>query len=251
MRFTVLGSGTARPDADRGPAGFLVTTGGKSWLVDGGSGTLQRCAKAGVEPVDLAGGIYSHIHPDHTGDLVPLLFALRHAPPPRHIPYPIWAGKGFARFLATIREAYGSYGEWLFEHTPVTEHALQPDQVSELGGLRLRTSPATHSGFALHLRFEADGLAVVFSGDTGPSEHLIELCRGADLLVCECALPAGSDYGKHLSAPQIAHIVRQSGVPEVWITHLYPDVDAGRAVATLRETGAKVHRARDGDVWTQ
>ena len=59
MRFTVLGSGTAVPDPDRGPAGFLVEVDGLAWLVDGGSGTLQRCARAGVDPRKLSGGVYS------------------------------------------------------------------------------------------------------------------------------------------------------------------------------------------------
>ena len=42
------------PDPDRGPAGFLLQCGGASLLVDGGSGTLQRLARAGVDTLELA-----------------------------------------------------------------------------------------------------------------------------------------------------------------------------------------------------
>jgi ribonuclease BN (tRNA processing enzyme) len=85
VRFTVLGSGTSVPDADRGPAGFLLQVGGRAWWIDGGSGTLQRTVRAGVDPRTLDGGFYSHHHPDHCADLVPLLFAMR-AGPDRVIP---------------------------------------------------------------------------------------------------------------------------------------------------------------------
>ena len=72
FEFIVLGSGTTVPSPDRGPAGFLLRVGSEIYLIDGGSGTLQRCAKLGIDPRMLSGGFYSHRHPDHTGDLVPL-----------------------------------------------------------------------------------------------------------------------------------------------------------------------------------
>ena len=108
--FTVLGSGTTVPDPDRGPAGFLLQVGTRHYLVDGGSGTLQRCAQVGVDPRELDAGFYSHRHPDHTGDLVPLLFAMKVGPPARRRAYPIYAGEGFGEFLRGLQ---GIYGHWI------------------------------------------------------------------------------------------------------------------------------------------
>ena len=76
LRFTVLGSGTAKPDPARGPTGFLLQAHGASVLIDGGSGTLHRLARVGVDAVELDAGVYSHRHVDHSGDFVPLLFAM-------------------------------------------------------------------------------------------------------------------------------------------------------------------------------
>jgi ribonuclease BN (tRNA processing enzyme) len=245
VRFWVLGSGTSVPDPERGPAGFLVQHAGQSWLVDGGSGTLQRCARTGCDPRTLDGGVYSHHHPDHCGDLVPLLFSMRVGPPPRDRDYPIVAGEGFLRFFEGL---CGVYGKWI---TPgkgavrIDELSLSGPQERSLGGVRLLTRPANHTAGALHLRFEADGRSVVFSGDTGPSAELALLAQGADLLVCECA----GDVEGHLPPSAVAELVAQARPKQVWLTHLYPDVDPEHAVAEVAATGVPVRRASDLDLW--
>lgn len=249
LGFTVLGSGTSVPTADRGPAGFAVSLGTHHWWVDGGSGTLQRSARAGIDPRALVGGVYSHRHPDHTADLVPLLFAMRVGPPPRTSPYPIWAGAGFRDFLDGLK---GVYGKWLEPPggTPVAELALDAEDHADLGhGLHLRTRPATHSAGALHLRFETDRASVVFSGDTGPSEELVHLATGADLLVCECAGSDASPIPGHLTPSQVADVVARARPGAVWLTHLYPHVDPAQAVATVAATGVPTRLAADGDRW--
>lgn len=247
MRFVVLGSGTAVPDPDRGPAGFLVRVGERSWLVDGGSGTLQRCSRAGVDPRTLDGGFYSHHHPDHCGDLVPLLFSMRVGPPPRERDYPIVAAQGFAAFFERLSAAYG---KWIVPgrgQVRIDERAIDgPDRV-DLDGLVVHTRPANHSAAALHLRFEADGRSVVFSGDTGPSEALVALASDADLLVCECAASDGRPIGGHLTPDEVAAIVDAARPRAVWLTHLFDDAE--NAVRTVARTGIPVRRADDGDVW--
>lgn len=245
MRFTVLGSGTSQPDPDRGPAGFAVTTAAGSWWVDGGSGTLQRSMRAGIDPLTLRGGVYSHHHPDHAADLVPLLFARRVAG--TATPYPIHAGVGFAALLDRLRHAWG---HWIDVPVEVHELPLDRDSDVQLDDLRLRTAPAIHSAGALHLRFEADGAAVVFSGDTGPSPALTRLARGADLLVCECAGSDADPIPGHLTPRDVAAVVDAARPAAVWLTHLYPQVDPDLAVATVARTGVPTRRADDGDVWS-
>ena len=249
LRFSVLGSGTSVPDPDRGPAGFLLEREGRAWLVDGGSGTLQRCAKAGVDPRQLHGGVYSHRHPDHCGDLVPLLFSMKVGPPPRDRDYPLFAGEGFVEFYRALQ---GIYGKWISPGTGsvcIRELSLSREERCDIGGVTLITQPANHSAGALHLRFEADGAAIVFSGDTGPSEALVSLARGADLLVCECGGSDEEPIEGHLCPRDIAEIAARARPREIWLTHYYPQVDPEAALAEVAAAGIPVRRACDGDRW--
>ncbi|MEO0601784.1 MAG: ribonuclease Z [Myxococcota bacterium] len=249
MRLTVLGSGTSVPDPQRGPCGLLVEVGARAFLIDGGSGTLQRCVKAGVDPRKLAGGIYSHHHPDHCADLVPLLFSMKVGPPSRADDYPIWAGAGFGDYFAKLQDAHGS---WI---TPgdgavhIHEMSLDGPDEADIDGLLLRTRPANHSASAIHVRLEADGRSVVFSGDTGPSDHLTELARDADLFVCECAGSDEAPIEGHLTPSTVAAIVDEARPLEVWLTHFYPGTNPTEAVATVAKTGVAVRRASDLDTW--
>ena len=249
MNFTLLGTGTTVPDIHRGPAGFLLEHDGARLLVDGGSGTLQRLARAGVDARDLDGGIYSHRHIDHTGDLVPLLFTLRvGVDKPRGRDYPIFAGAGFQAFLDSLRGVYGHWIQGTNWATPVTELPLDAPGTAALpGGITLRTRPANHSAGALHLRFEAGGKSVVFSGDTGPSPALAELAKGCDVLVCECAEDKPVEWG-HLCPEDVRDIVARAQPARVVLTHFYPSVTEARALAVIGEAGVPVERGQDGQV---
>jgi len=250
MRLTVLGSGTTVPDPQRGPCGLLLEVGDRAFLVDGGSGTVQRCMKAGVDPRRLDGGIYSHHHADHCADLVPLLFSMKVGPPARTVDYPIWAGQGFGAFFGRLQDAWG---EWIQPGSGAVQiHELSLDGADEAdlgGGLVLRTRPANHSASALHLRLESDGRAIVFSGDTGPSDHLVALAADADLLICECAASDEAPIEGHLTPSGVAAIVDQARPLEVWLTHFYPGTTPADAVATVARTGVPVRRASDLDTW--
>ncbi|HNC99964.1 MAG TPA: MBL fold metallo-hydrolase, partial [Myxococcota bacterium] len=139
MKFVLLGTGTLVPDAERGPAGFLVEQGESRILVDGGSGTMQRLARYGVDARSLDAGVYSHWHLDHCGDLAPLLFAMRVGiGGMRREQYPIWAGQGFGEFLGKLEAAFPGWIRSDAFGARVSELSLQgPDQALLPGNIRL------------------------------------------------------------------------------------------------------------------
>ena len=254
MRFILVGTGTTIPDATRGPAGFLVESQGKRVLVDGGTGTIGRLAKLGVDARTLDGGVYSHRHVDHCGDLVPLLFTMRVGLElPRTRDYPIWAGMGFREFFASLAPAYGHWIQPESWSVPITELPLDGAGTALLpGGVRLDTLPAVHSAGALHLSFTApDGYRVVFSGDTGPSEALIALARGADVLVSECAVPAPDPWNSHLWPAEVARVASLARPKRLVLTHLYPMVNPDEALRVVAASGVPVERGEDGQVLTR
>lgn len=249
MRFVLLGTGTLVPDADRGPAGFLIESQAKHILIDGGSGTIQRLKRYGVDARELDAGVYSHRHLDHCGDLAPLLFAMRvGADRPRQHPYPIWAGQGFREFLNQLENVYPG---WLRNdrfHATVQELPLNaPGQAQLPGGIRLDTLPARHSAGALHLRFtDPTGFSVVFSGDTGPNENLAILAENADILITECAAEGKDPWDSHLAAEDVAQVVLKARPKRVILTHFYPGTNVEHALRTVQMTGVPVERGIDG-----
>ncbi len=249
MKLTVLGSGTYLADPERGPSGFLLQDGRSAVLIDSGSGTLQRLARAGCPPGDLDALVYTHRHIDHCGDLPAIVFHVKHLPSPARLrDLPIYAGLGFAEHLEGLQRVYGSALEPEHFDLPVHELPLDgPGRCEPASGLILDTLPANHSEGALHLRFtSADGLTVAFSGDTGPSEALEQLAAGADLFVCECGLPPHDDYPFHLNAQQVADIVAAARPRRVVLHHLYPRHDFEADRATVAATGVPTVLAHDG-----
>ncbi len=249
MRLTVLGSGTLVPDPVRGAPGFLLEAAGKRFLVDGGNGTLQKLVSLGHDPMLLDGGIFSHLHVDHCSDILPLLHLFRSRPVnPREREYPIWAGAGFRQWLDQLLAAMGWSLEQKGFDVPITELPLDaPGRALLPGGTILETRPANHSRSALHLRFtEPGGGCLVFSGDTGPSAGLVQLSRGAHMLVCECALSPGSTFSGHMNPSQVAELVGEARPGRVLLTHLHPGTGPSGAAGIVGATGVPTDLAADG-----
>ena len=246
MEVLMAGSGTAVPQASRGGPGFLIDTGGAGILVDPSAGTVYRLARLGWSLERIRWLLFSHLHPDHTGDLVPILFALRN-PSLRRRPESFWIGgpPGFSEFYSRLEAAYGSWIQ--VEETPVeiVEYAAEP---FDLGPLRVSAFAVRHTANSHALRFESDdGGVFCYSGDTGPCEGVIEAAKNADLLLIECSFPDGARTDGHLTPTAVGEIARQVEARRVLLTHLYPECDGEDILGPIRRvfTGP-VEIARDG-----
>jgi ribonuclease BN (tRNA processing enzyme) len=83
------------------------------------------------------------------------------------------------------------------------------------------------------MRVEHDGRSLVFSGDTGPTDALVTLAQGADLLLCEASFVEGADNGPglHLTGRQAGDHAQRAGVGRLLLTHIPPWRDPDRALA--------------------
>jgi ribonuclease BN (tRNA processing enzyme) len=86
------------------------------------------------------------------------------------------------------------------------------------------------------LRLEAGGRSLVYSGDTGECDALVELARGADVFLCEASWTDSADNppGIHLSGRQAGEHAARAGVGRLLVTHLVAWADAGDVVAEAR-----------------
>lgn len=233
MELIILGSGTAIPSPRRGSPGLSVQAAGEYLLFDGGSGTLRSLARAGISFTDLDRIFYTHLHPDHTGDLVPLLFAMRNPDYPRLKPLFIYGPRGFQAFYEKLQAAYG---QWMAPANYELIMAELEEKAVEGEGLRVIPRPVQHIKDSLAYRVEAEGRSLVFSGDTAYCESLVELAKGADLLVLECSFPDEWPNRLHLTPSEAGAIAALSGCRRLVLTHFYPICDRYDIVDQCRKS---------------
>src|SRR5579859_606591 len=75
MRLTVLGASSACQNPDGACSGYLLEQDGVALLIDCGSGVLSRLQRY-VAPEQVHAIISSHMHADHTLDLLPYHYYL-------------------------------------------------------------------------------------------------------------------------------------------------------------------------------
>ena len=240
MRVTILGSGTLVPDGLRGPAGYAVESGGTTLLLDSGSGTLRRLAEAGIDYRGIDHLLYTHVHPDHTGDLVPFLLAQRATPGFRRTaPVRVFGPRGFDAFFARVRAAYGRWIEG--EDYELRVRELHGDVV-RVEGLQVSTFLMRHSVACIGYRIEdARGAAVAYTGDTDTTDEVVRLARGARVLIADCSQPDAAKIDGHLTPGLVGRLAARAGVPAVVLSHLYPACEGVDVAAECR-------RHYDGEV---
>jgi len=223
MELIVLGSGTGVPSLKRGSPGFLVKTETQSLLLDGGSGTLQRMLQAGVTHRDVDAVLYTHIHPDHCADLVPLIFACKYQEEPREKDLLIIGGRGLRDYFEGLRRVHGSWIEPQTFRIHIREVAT--DEVT-IGDLLVTALPLDHALESVGYRITSlQERTVVYSGDTDYCPNIVELARGADLLLLECSFPEGMKVNGHLTPSLAGCIAQEAGCKRLCLTHFYPPCD--------------------------
>jgi ribonuclease BN (tRNA processing enzyme) len=246
MELTVIGSGTGVPSLRRGSPCLAVQAAGRLLVLDLGSGALRALLRHGLNFSAIDVLALTHLHPDHVGDLVPFFFATRYALGyTRREPFRLLAARGFARFHRRLSEAFAG---WLEPPPGLMDlRELAPDGPDEVQdeGLTIRSAPTNHTEGSLAFRVEAAGRSLVYSGDTDVSDSLVELARGADLLVLEAANPF--KVPGHLTPAEAGRLAARAGVGRLLLTHFYPPCEAVDVVAlAAREFPGEVLRAEDG-----
>ncbi len=67
--FTILGSSSGMPQADRACAGYLLKVDDRLSLIDCGGGVTSSFLRCGFDPLDVDRVFISHTHPDHCCEL--------------------------------------------------------------------------------------------------------------------------------------------------------------------------------------
>ncbi len=200
VQVVMLGTGTPLPDPERSGPSIAVVVDSDSYLFDAGTGIVRRAAAAkmqkgiaGLEPQTLRVAFLTHLHSDHTLGLPDLI--LTPWTMGRTEPLELWGPKGTRAMVEHILAAYqediairstGLEGSNATGHK-VNVHEIEPGDVYKDGNITVRPFPVKHGEWkqALGYRIEAPGRVIVYSGDTSPTESIVENCHGCDYLISE------------------------------------------------------------------
>ncbi|MFD8637447.1 MBL fold metallo-hydrolase [Streptomyces sp. NPDC059533] len=234
LRVTVLGSATPCPDVDNPCSGYLVSGGGTRVWVDAGTGTLARLRRyVGLDELDAIW--ISHLHADHTADLLTAYYGALYADVRLPAPIPLYGPPGIADRLADFltNTATRSPVESAFAF-----HELYDGHRARVGALTLTSRSVEHGMPAFAVRIEGgdggsgDG-SLVYSGDTAPCAALTELARGCDVLLCEAdsAEPPAVGERVHHTPEDAGDTARAAGAGRLVVTHVGPSLTPERAVS--------------------
>lgn len=219
MRVTVLGGAGGFPPAGGACSGYLIEQDGARLLVDPGYAIVPRLLE--IVPAAAIGAVLvSHGHPDHVADLNPLLRARLmqdHGSPPLAA-YALPDALGPVLALDQIRALKSACEVSVFE----------AGDAFAVGPFRIESRPLPHSIPNAGVRISAGGRSITYTGDAGPSDDLVDLAGGTDLLLAEAtyvdAVPAGN-AGVLNCALDVGRQAGRARAARLLLTHLLPGTD--------------------------
>ena len=260
MKLTVVGCSGSISGPDSPASSYLLQAPHEdrtfSLLIDCGPGAMGALYRY-IDPCEVDAIALSHLHPDHCLDMCGYYVAARYSPnapwPKRPVYAPADAGSRLARAYEVTgnRREVSESGVSFAEH--FDWHTWQPSQ--RIGPFMVRTVRVAHPVDAYGIRVEEDvpgGGAMVYSGDTGPSEALVQLANSVDLLLVESAFldDPGNPHGMHLSGAQAAAIGQDAGVAAIVLTHIPPWHEPERVLAEATpHFDGPVSLAKPGAAW--
>jgi ribonuclease BN (tRNA processing enzyme) len=234
VELIVLGCSGSGAGPHSAASAYLVRAGDTSLVLDLGNGAFGALQRH-MDPFDVDALVLSHLHPDHCADVSGLIVHRRYHPdgPGKVIPL---HGPTESEVRLAVAYAPSSDERVATDLTDVFAHrpfALGPAAV---GPVALTSVPVDHPCEAYGIRLEYEGRSLVYSGDTGPCRELVELARGADVLLCESTWTDGPDRppGVHLSGRQAGRIAREAGAKRLLLTHVPAWADAPALLAEAR-----------------
>ncbi len=240
MRLTVVGCSGSGPGPTSAASCYLVEHDGFRLLLDLGNGSFGAL-QALVDPDTIDAVYLSHLHADHCLDVVPMVVWHRYSGRASGRRLPLVAPAGARERL---QQVYDSGGAPL---TDVFDFAVTPVS-AVLGPFEVQTARTAHPVECHAVRLSAHGSSLVYTGDTGPSDAVVALASGADVLLAEAAHPERDDLPPdlHLTGRQAGEAAAAARVRRLLVTHVPAWVDPAAQLAAARSVFPAAELVRPG-----
>lgn len=184
-------------------------------LLDAGECTYARLAQCGLPWPDVV--FISHRHGDHILGFPTFMLMARRAGKRLRVV----AGRETLEAAAELARLVG-----IENSLPYVEFVEASGPVA-IGETRLTFAPGSHPVQTLAVRIEHGGKCAVYSSDTAPSEIIVELARGCDLLIHEVSGNPGQEEEAHRvghsTTADAVEIAKRAGVRMLMPIHFYVD----------------------------
>lgn len=251
LKVIMLGTGCPRPETARSGPAQVVFIDELPILVDCGEGVTNQLMRAGIAPEEVNHLFITHLHSDHMFGYDQFLLGGWELGRRK---LTVVGPKGLKKHHETLLSMYeedidyrlstGRSKKGLFDVNII--ELEEPGEVQCDLPATITTAEMDHSIFTLAYRFQVGPKSIVVSGDTAPTDNLIELSRGADILIHDCCLVPNDVYYEnnpdpekrnlwarvnetHCTPAQAAYNAKEAGVKTLILTHLFPNIDTVKA----------------------
>jgi ribonuclease Z len=251
-RIYILGAGTPTPTADRFGSSYVVRVAGEYLMFDCGPAATHKLVKAGLFPTQIDYLFFTHHHFDHDIDYPCFLLCRwdQSVGQERQLQVfgPTLTEQVTERILDQERGAfahdwiarvnhplsqqvYVNRGGTLPRQPPaVAVRDVAPGLVHETPDWRVTAAPAEHVQpylDSLAYRLDSAEGSIVFTGDTQPCPSVVELARGADLMLCMCwddqeVMAANGEAVGQCGTTGAARMAQAAGVKRLVLSHIGP-----------------------------
>jgi ribonuclease BN (tRNA processing enzyme) len=221
VKLTVVGCSGSAPGPDSAASCYLVEHEGFRLLLDLGNGAFGPL-QAVADPASIDAVFLSHLHADHCLDIAPFVVWHRYSGRSSGTHVPLYGPVAAERRLSL---AYSDDGDGItdvFDFVPVGPGSFT------LGPFEVTLVRTAHPVECYAIRLAVGGRSLVYTGDTGPCQRVVELARDADVLLAEAAHPPGPGLPDelHLTGREAGEHAAAAGVGRLLLTHIPAWVDA-------------------------
>jgi ribonuclease BN (tRNA processing enzyme) len=246
-RLILLGTaGGPTPKPNRAAPANAIVVDGATYVIDCGNGVARQMVLAGLSLGSIKDVFITHQHSDHNADFGNLLLLAwasnlaskvdAYGPPPL---------KAMAQLFLQM-DAYDIKTRIADEGRPPLKDLIGAHEITAGGAVMQDSRVKVTAALVQHppvapafaYRFDCPDRSIVFSGDTRPSQNLVALAKGADVLVHEvmylpalerliAAEPNAKTLREHLlashtSAQDVGRIATEAGVKTLVLSHFVP-----------------------------
>lgn len=249
-KLILLGTGGGpRPRTASSASAQVIVSNGVAYVIDCGDGVARQLAFAGVPLTTLRHIFITHHHSDHNADYGNLIWLAWTAglntrvdtwgpPPLTDMTRLFFAMNEYDIKTRIANEGRVPLQPLVHVHEIRTAGAVMSDDNVKVTAALVDHPPVVP---AFAYRFNARDRSIVISGDTSPSENLVTLARGADVLVHSAMYPPAIDrlvtrvpnaaalkasiLAHQTSAEDAGRIAQSAGVKTLVLSHLVPPDD--------------------------